>query len=98
MDMEVKKTLCEEFPNRTKWFSNAEILKQATSVNGEIMASIRTTQSLLLGKIGVIEEGALADILLINGNPLENIEILTNPEQNLLLIMKDGKVYKNIIK
>jgi imidazolonepropionase-like amidohydrolase len=50
------------------------------------------------GKIGVIEEGALADILLIDGNPLENIEILTNPEQNLLLIMKDGKVYKNIIK
>jgi hypothetical protein len=46
MDMEVKKTLCEEFPNRTKWFSNAEILKQATSVNGEIMALIRTTKSI----------------------------------------------------
>jgi imidazolonepropionase-like amidohydrolase len=97
MDMEVKKTLCEEFTNRTKWFSNAEILKQATSVNGEIMA-FQDHAILISGKIGVIEEGALADILLINGNPLENIEILTNPEQNLLLIMKDGKVYKNIIK
>jgi imidazolonepropionase-like amidohydrolase len=56
------------------------------------------TKKSLPWKIGVIEEGALADILLIDGNPLKNIEILTNPEQNLLLIMKDGKVYKNIIK
>jgi imidazolonepropionase-like amidohydrolase len=97
MDMELKKTLCEEFTNRTKWFSNAEILKQATSVNGEIMA-LSGPRNPYSGKIGVIEEGAMADILLIDGNPLENIEILTNPEQNLLLIMKDGKVYKNIIK
>lgn len=97
MDMELKKTLCEEFTNRTKWFSNAEILKQATSVNGEIMA-LSGPRNPYSGKIGVIEEGALADILLIDGNPLKNIEILTNPEQNLLLIMKDGKIYKNIIE
>lgn len=45
-----------------------------------------------------MEEGAYADILLINGNPLENLEILLNPEDNLLLIMKDGKIYKNILE
>jgi len=49
------------------------------------------------GKLGVIQEGAYADILLINGDPLEKLEILLNPEENLLLIMKDGKIYKNII-
>ena len=97
MDMELKKTLCQEFTNRTKWFSNAEILKQATSVNGEIMA-LSGPRNPYPGKIGVIEEGALADILLIDGNPLKNIEILTNPEKNLLLIMKDGKIFKNIIE
>jgi imidazolonepropionase-like amidohydrolase len=45
----------------------------------------------------VIEEGAYADLLLINGNPLEDISILTKPEENLALIMKDGKIYKNML-
>jgi imidazolonepropionase-like amidohydrolase len=50
------------------------------------------------GKSGVIEEGTLADILLINGDPLEDILILTKPEENLALIMKDGTIYRNTIK
>jgi imidazolonepropionase-like amidohydrolase len=45
----------------------------------------------------VIEEGAYADLLLINGNPLEDITVLTTPDENLALIMKDGKIYKNTI-
>jgi imidazolonepropionase-like amidohydrolase len=96
MDMELRKHYVKNL-RIVLMFSNAEILKQATSVNGEIMA-LSGPRNPYSGKIGVIEEGAMADILLIDGNPLENIEILTNPEQNLLLIMKDGKVYKNIIK
>ena len=44
-------------------------------------------------KLGVIEEGAYADLLLINGNPLEDIAILTKPEENLALIMKDGVIF-----
>jgi len=43
----------------------------------------------------VIEEGAYADILLVQGNPLENILVLQNYKENIDLIMKDGKVYKN---
>jgi imidazolonepropionase-like amidohydrolase len=39
----------------------------------------------------------LADLLLINGNPLEDISILTKPDESLALIMKDGKIYKNTI-
>jgi len=46
----------------------------------------------------VIEEGALADILLINGDPLQDISILTDPEANLALIMKGGEIFKNTIK
>jgi len=46
----------------------------------------------------VIEEGALADILLVNRDPLKEISILTKPEENLALIVKDGKIYKNTIK
>lgn len=96
MDLEVKKTVNEEFTNRTKWFSNAEILRQATAINGEILA-LSGPRNPYPGKLGVIEEGALADILLVNGNPLEDISILTKPEENLTLIMKDGKIYKNTV-
>ena len=49
------------------------------------------------GPLGVIQEGAYADILLVDGNPLEDIMLLVNPEKNLRLIMKDGKVYKNTL-
>lgn len=94
--MELKKLQTSEFTNRTRWFSNAEILKQATSINAEVL-ELSGPRNPYPGKLGVIEEGAYADLLLINGNPLEDISILTKPEENLALIMKDGKIYKNII-
>lgn len=95
--LEIKKLQLKEFTNRTRWFSPAEILMQATSVNGEVL-SLSGPRNPYPGKLGVIEEGAYADILLINGNPLEDISILTEPEQNLALIMKDGKIYKNAVQ
>jgi imidazolonepropionase-like amidohydrolase len=44
-----------------------------------------------------VEEGALADLLLVDGNPLENIQLIANPEMNFLVIMKDGRIYKNAL-
>lgn len=84
----------DEFVNRAKWFTPVEILRQATSNSGELLGMSRRFSP---GKIGVIEEGALADLLLINGNPLEDIELLTRPAEALALIMKDGKVFKDEI-
>ena len=49
------------------------------------------------GKLGVMEEGALVDILLISGNPVEDLTLFHGPEKNLALIMKDGKISKNTI-
>jgi len=49
------------------------------------------------GKLGVIEEGAYADMLLVDGNPLEDITVAVNPD-NFRVIMKDGAVYKNTLK
>lgn len=46
----------------------------------------------------MIEEGALADIRLVNGDSLKDITILTKPEENLVVIMKDGKIYKNTLR
>jgi len=71
-------------------------LKQATANNAELM-SWSGPRNPYPGKLGVIEEGAYADLLLINGNPLEDISILTRPEENLALIMKDGKIHKNML-
>ena len=49
------------------------------------------------GPLGVIEPGAYADILLVNGNPLKDISILTRYEETINLIMKDGKIYKDCL-
>lgn len=49
------------------------------------------------GKVGVIQHGAYADLLVMDGNPLEDISVLTRPEENLRIIMKDGKIYKNTL-
>jgi imidazolonepropionase-like amidohydrolase len=95
--IELKKLQVTEFTNRTQWFTNAEILRQATSINAEVL-ELSGPRNPYPGKLSVIEEGAYADLLLINGNPLEDISILTKPEENLALIMKDGKIYKNTVE
>ncbi|WP_243460244.1 amidohydrolase family protein [Streptomyces sp. M54] len=86
----------EEFVHRTKWFSPAEVLRQATRNNGELVA-LSGPRNPYPGTLGVIEPGALADVLLIDGNPLDDPSILTDPESNLVVIVKDGKVAKNLL-
>jgi imidazolonepropionase-like amidohydrolase len=49
------------------------------------------------GKLGVVEDGALADLLLVDGNPLEDIDLIANPDRSFLIIMKDGNIYKNTL-
>ena len=82
-----------EFGARLKWFSSLEILRQATSINGELLALSGPRNG--YGRLGVLEAGALADLLIIDGNPLEDIRVLEDPEKNLRLIMKDGSVFKS---
>lgn len=75
------------------WFTPAEILKMVTYDNAQLLA-LSGLRSPYEGRLGVVEEGALADLLLINGDPLTRLELITNPEKNVLVIMKDGKLYK----
>ena len=49
------------------------------------------------GEFGVIQECALADLLLVDGDPISNIKLLEDPSKNLVVIMKDGKIYKNVL-
>jgi imidazolonepropionase-like amidohydrolase len=78
----------------TRWYTSAEILKMATSNNAELLA-LSGLRSPYEGKLGVVQEGALADLLLVEGDPIANIKLIENPAQNFLVIMKDGMIYKN---
>jgi imidazolonepropionase-like amidohydrolase len=79
-----------------RWYTPAEALKMATADNGELMA-LSGFINPYPGKLGVVEEGALADLLLVDGNPLENIKLVEDPGKNFLVIMKDGTIYKNTL-
>lgn len=78
----------------TRWYTPAEALRMATSVNAELL-SLSGMRSPYAGRLGVVEEGALADLLLVDGNPLEDIGLVADPARHFLVIMKDGKIYKN---
>lgn len=79
-----------------KWFSNFEALKMVTHDNAQLL-SMSGARNPYPGQLGVIQEGALADILIVNGNVLEDIDLLGNPEDNFHVIMKDGVIYKNTL-
>ena len=78
------------------WYTAAEALIMATSTNAELLA-LSGKRSPYRGKLGVVEAGALADLLLVDGNPLQNIDLVTDPAKNFLIIMKDGKIYKDTL-
>jgi imidazolonepropionase-like amidohydrolase len=79
-----------------RWYTPAETLAMATGTNAQLL-TMSGNRNPYPGKLGVVEEGALADLLLVDGNPLENIQLIADPARNFVVIMKDGKVYKNIV-
>ena len=70
------------------------ILAMATSSNAQLL-ELSGKRNPYPGKLGVVEEGALADLLLVDGNPLDNVGLLADPEENFVVIMKDGTIFKN---
>jgi imidazolonepropionase-like amidohydrolase len=68
----------------------------ATGDNAQLLA-LSGKRNPYPGKLGVVEEGALADLLLVDGNPLENLNLIADPARNFVVIMKDGKVHKNLL-
>jgi imidazolonepropionase-like amidohydrolase len=80
----------------TRWYTPAEALIMATSTNAELLA-LSGKRNPYPGKLGVVEEGALADLLLVDGDPIANIKLIEDPTKNFVLIMKDGTIYKNTL-
>lgn len=77
-----------------RWYTPSEVLKMATADNAELLA-MSGLRSPYTGKLGVVEKDALADLILVDGNPIADLKLIEDPTRNFLVIMKDGKIYKN---
>jgi len=77
----------QEFIIRSEVQPPADIIRSATATAARLLRRE--------GELGVVAPGALADLLVIDGNPLDDIRVMTTPEQTLKLIMKQGTIYKN---
>jgi imidazolonepropionase-like amidohydrolase len=77
----------EEFLIRSQVQSPADLIRSATTTAARLLRRE--------GELGVVAPGALADLLVLDGNPLDDIRVLTTPDRTLKLIMKSGQVYKN---
>lgn len=77
-----------------KWFSPYEALKMATSDNAALL-ELCGPRDPYPADLGVVKEGAYADLILVDGNPLDNLDLVADPDKNFPIIMKDGHVYEN---
>lgn len=81
---------CREFTIRSEVFTPLELLRQATSVNAELMMQ--------QGKLGCIAPGAHADLLVVDGDPLRDISLLAADGKNLRLIVRGGEIVKGELR
>jgi len=84
---EAQKSQLREFETRAGLDSPERIIRSATAINAELLMQ--------KGKLGTIAPGACADLLVVDGDPLADLSVMTDPARNLKLIMKDGVIYKN---
>ena len=78
----------------TRFYDPLTVLAMATGRNGELLA-LSGPRNPYPGTLGKIEPGAWADLLLVDGDPSRNLDFLHDPEQNLRMIMKGGRIYKD---
>jgi imidazolonepropionase-like amidohydrolase len=78
----------------TRWIKPAEILTMATSTNAELLA-MSGPRKPYAAPLGVITIGAIADLILVDGNPLQNLDLIATPQTAFTVIMKNGELIKN---
>ena len=79
----------DEFLHRGELQKNIDVLRSATSINAEILQQT--------DELGCIKNNALADMILVSGNPLNDISLLSKPHENISMIMRDGRIIKNML-
>ena len=88
-------TVLYEFESRKPFFTPLEMLKQATSINAELLRLSNSRDPYKAAPLGVVKEGAWADMLIYSKNPLEDIMVVAKPKDTLKVIIKNGKVFRN---
>jgi imidazolonepropionase-like amidohydrolase len=79
-----------------RWYSPADVLRMATGTHAELL-TLSGPRTPYPGKVGTLEAGALADLLVVDGDPIASISLIEDPENSLKVIMKDGRLYKNTL-
>ena len=82
---------------RKRWFTDVEILKQNTSNAARWLAKSGPKNPYKEGTLGVIEVGAYADMILVEGNPLEDVSVVADYKNNIKVVIKGGKIFKNAL-
>jgi imidazolonepropionase-like amidohydrolase len=95
-DAQAATTQGAQLAKMVRWYTPAEVLRMATAGNAELLA-LSGLRSPYEGRLGVVEPGALADLLLVDGDPIADIGLVADPAKNFVVIMKDGRIYKNDI-
>ena len=88
-------TVVYEFESRAPFFTPLEQLKQATSTNAELLRMSKSRDPYKDAPLGVVKEGAWADVIIYSKNPLEDIMVAAKPKDTLKVVIKGGKVWKN---
>lgn len=79
----------------TRWYTPAEVLQQATIRNAELLA-MSGPRNPYPGRLGVVAEGAFADLILVDGDPVADISLIGRPEEAFTAIIKDGRLVKGV--
>jgi imidazolonepropionase-like amidohydrolase len=96
LNPENTKNQITDYTKLTKWFTPAEALKLATYDNAQLLA-LSGPRNPYPGQLGVVETGAYADLLLVDGDPTTNLDVIGDPEKNFKVIMKNGQIFKNTV-
>lgn len=79
-----------------RWYTPGEVLRIATGDNGQLL-ELTGARNPYRKPLGVVAEGALADLLLVDGDPTADLSLIKNPDENFVVIMKNGRIYKNML-
>ena len=95
-DAQAATTQGAQLAKMVRWYTPGEVLRMATSGNAALLA-LSGLRSPYEGRLGVVEPGALADLLLVDGDPIAEIGLIADPAKNFVVIMKDGRIYRNMV-
>lgn len=84
---DARRSQLRELEVRSELDEARNIVRSATTVNADLL--------MMAGELGTIRQGAFADLLVVNGDPLRDARVLCQPDENLLLVMKDGEIYSD---